>query len=368
MQTVVVTDGKYRASIAAVRTLGEAGYRVVVTQTRAETAATPAVFASRFVSETRWVEGSCKDADYAERLLAVLKDYDRPVLFCIGADTLRVVSSRQTTFDRAADFLIAAPEILDALNDKQEVHERALALHLPVPMEFLGEPNRFPVVIKPHCGEKFGLKAKDRYVIAQDLAEFAEKYQAMCRYDEAPIVQEKVEGDGEGINLLLDKDSHLIAAMCHRRVREYPVSGGPSTCCVSIYDEEKIRQSYALLASFRFVGMAMVEWKGDRILEVNPRVWGSFPMTACCDSPFAAHYARAAKGETVAYTPKDYKIGVKMRFLLNDAAATLGYLRKGHLKTAWGGVVDFFRTPEALYRKDDKAAYRQYLRNSLRKR
>lgn len=57
-----------------------------------------------------------------------------------------------------------------------------------------------------------------------------------------------------------------------------------------------IRQAYQLLASFGFVGMAMVEFKGGRVLEVNPRVWGSFPMSTCCGSPFTALYARAAQG------------------------------------------------------------------------
>ena len=33
MKTALVTDGKYRSSIAAVRALHRAGYRVVVTQT-----------------------------------------------------------------------------------------------------------------------------------------------------------------------------------------------------------------------------------------------------------------------------------------------------------------------------------------------
>ena len=36
MKTALVTDGKYRSSIAAVRALHRAGYRVVVTQTRAD--------------------------------------------------------------------------------------------------------------------------------------------------------------------------------------------------------------------------------------------------------------------------------------------------------------------------------------------
>lgn len=59
-------------------------------------------------------------------------------------------------------------------------------------------PDRFPVVIKPHCGEKAGLKARDRYQIARDPGEYARQYAAMRRYDPSPIVQEKVEGPGRG--------------------------------------------------------------------------------------------------------------------------------------------------------------------------
>ena len=43
MKTAIVTDGKYRSSIAAVRALHRAGYQVIVTQTRADVHAVPAV-------------------------------------------------------------------------------------------------------------------------------------------------------------------------------------------------------------------------------------------------------------------------------------------------------------------------------------
>ena len=250
MKTAVVTDGKYRASLAAVRALGEAGFRVVVTQTRAEATVTPASFVSRFAAETRWIPGSCREADYGTRLRELLEAYDHPVLFCTGADTLNLVSSRREELARAADFLVAPQPVLDALNDKETVHRRAVELGLPVPREYDEMPDRFPVVIKPHCGEKAGLKARDRYQIARDPGEYARQYAAMRRYDPSPIVQEKVEGPGEGVNLLLDQSSRLVCAFCHRRLREYPVTGGPSTCCVSFYEETMIRQAYQLLASF----------------------------------------------------------------------------------------------------------------------
>ena len=368
MNTVVVTDGRYRASIAAVRMLGRGGYRVVATQTRKDLSLEPPGFASRYVAESRWLEGSADDPEYPDRLYALLAEYDRPVLFCVGAATLNAVSRQRERFSQVCGFLIAPPETLDALNDKEAVHDRCEKLGIPVPAQYVGEPEDYPVVIKPHCGEKFGLKAKERYAVANNAQEYAAKLAAMSKYDPNPIVQQKVDGAGAGASLLLDRDSRLIAAICHRRIREYPAAGGPSTCCESFYDAKLIDQAYRLLSSFRFVGMAMVEFKGPYVLEVNPRVWGSFPMTERAGSPFACRYAQAAAGERVEYVMQDYRVGVRMRFTLNDGAAMLDYLRHGRPGLFFQGAADWFRAEEALSAKDDPAPLRRYLRNMLLRR
>ena len=367
-KTAVVTDGKYRSSIAAVRALGRAGYRVVVTQTRGDCAHEPAVFTSRYAAQCRWIEGSAADEGYADRLLELVRGYERPVLFCVGAVTLNTVARTREKFEQVCDFLIASPEILDRLNDKEMVHRRCLELGIPVPRQYEGEPEGYPVVIKPHCGEKFGLKAAERYAVANNKEAYADCMARMKIYDPAPIVQQKVEGDGMGASLLLDREGRLISALCHRRLREYPVTGGPSTCCESLYDEEKIDHAYRLLRSFDFTGMAMVEFKGDCVLEVNPRVWGSFPMTERAESPFVSYYARAAAGERVEYVPKDYKVGVKLRFTLNDGAAALSLMKHGRIKEAVGAAADLFRVPDALAAKDDPKPLRRYLKNTLLRR
>ena len=368
MGTVVITDGKYRATIAAARALGRAGFRVVATQTRGDSPLTPPVFTSRFVSESRWIDGAVSDGDYPGRLLALLEEYDHPALLCGGAVTLNAVAALREPFAAVCDFLIASPAVLDQLNDKETVHRRCLELGIPVPRQYAGTPDTYPVVIKPHCGEKFGLKAKDRYAVANNQAEYEAYLAAMGRYDPAPLVQEKVTGDGAGASLLLDRDSNLIGAICHRRIREYPASGGPSTCCESFYDEAMVDAAYKLLKSFCFTGLAMVEFKGPYVLEVNPRIWGSFPMTDRAGSPLAVNYARAAAGETVGYTPRDYETGVRMRFTLNDAAAALDYLRRGKPGMFFGGVADLFRAKEALAARDDPAPLRRYFRNNLLRR
>ena len=365
METVVITDGKYRSSIAAARALGRAGYQVVVTQTRKDASLEPPVFASRFVARGRWIQGAAADPDYPHRLLDVLEEYDHPVLFCVGAVTLNTVARQRERFAQACDFLIAPPEVLDQLNDKETVHARCEALGIPVPREYTGEPEGYPVVIKPHCGEKFGLKARDRYRVARDRPEYEAALAAMRAYDPSPIVQQKVEGAGAGASLLLDRDSRLIGAICHRRIREYPAAGGPSTCCESFYDETMIQHACRLL---QLVGLAMVEFKGDCVLEVNPRIWGSFPMTEQAGSPIAVRYAQAAAGAALDYQPRDYDTGVRMRFLLNDTVAMLDYLRHGRPGPFFQGAADFFRAKEALSCREDPAPMRRYLRNNLLRR
>ena len=102
------------------------------------------------------------------------------------------------------------------------------------------------------------------------------------------------------------------------------------------------------------------------ILEVNPRVWGSFPLTACANSPFALRYAEAASG-TLRNNPLcDYETGVRMRFLLNDALATLQLLGRGRLREGFAGIGDLFRAREALADRDDPGPLRAYVRAAFR--
>lgn len=61
MKTAIVTDGKYRSSISAVRALHRAGYHVVVTQTRDDVRSAPAVALSKSCGEFRWIDGAAAD-------------------------------------------------------------------------------------------------------------------------------------------------------------------------------------------------------------------------------------------------------------------------------------------------------------------
>lgn len=371
MRPVIVTDARYRTATAVIRPLAKAGYPVWMVQTRAESPEQPAAFASKYGRERVLLEGSAKDEAYADRLLDLCRRAgreERPVLFPIGADTLAMLSRNREKFREVCDFLVAAPEILDAANDKRTVAETAKKAGVPVPEEFdwkEGIPP-LPVIIKPRCGEKLGLHAEARYRKAATEEEYGKALKAMRACDPEPVVQELISGDGAGVCLVMDESCRPVTVICHKRIREYPISGGPSACCISFYDGKMVKNAVKLLQALHFTGIAMVEFKGDRVLEINPRIWGSFPLTDACGSHFAENYVRAAMGETFEKPDDTYKRGVRMRFLLNDTLAVFSCLRHGKFKKAMAGIADVFRAREALFRFRDQRPFWRYLRLTLR--
>lgn len=371
MRTVLVTDVRYRTAMAVIRPLKRAGYRVLAVQTAAESPLDPPAFVCRSADECVRLDGSVHDAAYAGRLLALCRaQAERPALFPIGADTLGVLAAHRAEFQKVCDFLVADPEILDSANDKRAVARAARACGVPTPREFdvaSGERPVFPVILKPRCGEKLGLHAEQRYAVARNAAEFDAAWARMSALDPQCLVQELAEGDGCGVCLVMDAESRPVSVFCHRRIREYPISGGPSACCISIYDEKKVAQAVSLLQALHFVGIAMVEFKGERVLEINPRVWGSFPLTEAAGSRFAEDYVRAASGEVFPRPDDAYRRGRRMRFALNDTLSILAHLKKGHLRVAASGLADVFRAQEALFRFRDQRPFWRYLRQTLRK-
>ena len=373
MRPVIVTDVRYRTATAVIRPLSKAGYAVWAVQTRAESPKPPATFSSRYVNQKIHLDGSVKEADYAARLLEVCqtaaKDGERPVLFPIGADTLAMLSAHAEQFRAVCDFLVAPPEILARANDKRTVAAVAREIGVPVPQEFDpdGELPPLPVVIKPRCGEKLGLHAEQRYRKAFSAEEYTAAMEKMRAYDPQPIVQTLIAGDGMGVCVVMDESHRPVSAICHRRLREYPISGGPSTCCISVFDRAKLDYAVKLLQALEFVGIAMVEFKGNFVLEINPRIWGSYPLTDACGSRFAENYVRAAAGEVFESPDTDYQRGRRMRFVLNDTLAMLSYLRHGEFKKFFAGIIDIFRAKEAIFRFSDQKPFWKYLSDAIRK-
>ncbi|MEI3078578.1 MAG: hypothetical protein V8T00_04560 [Oscillospiraceae bacterium] len=241
--TAIVTDAHYRMSVSLIRDLSDRGVRVVACEKAS--IKNPVGFASRGVLRcVRLPEDGYLDALLALCREILAQEGEKPALLPVGAKTLALLSEHRERFSPVAGLCIATPTQLALLNDKAAVSSLAQKLSVPVPENFERKSGEnldaffsrvpLPCAVKPHCGETFGLTAAQRYRICRTkeaLQEAFSHFQAITQED--PIVQEYLPGEAFGCSVLA-KDGTVYRTICHHRLREYPVSGGPSSCCESI--------------------------------------------------------------------------------------------------------------------------------------
>ena len=200
-------------------------------------------------------------------------------------------------------------------------------------------------MLKYRNGEKLGLSAERRYTIARTPQEFIRRYDTMHDVQPPVIVQEYIPGSGLGVSVLMDAQHRPVRVFCHRRTREYPASGGPSTACRSDWFPALAEHAVRLLAALRFVGFAMVEFKGSpqnaQLLEINPRLWGSYPLAPLSGAGLADAYVKTLYGVEPPKTIRcRYTEGVRMQYFINDCLAGLGYLGRGRPDMTFGVLRD----------------------------
>ena len=388
--TAIITDVHYRMSLALIRDLAEAGVSVVCCERQG--AAAPLGFHSKYVRRAvtlpteGWLEALytlCLDLSEAEGA--------RPALLPVGAVTLAVLAREEVRrrFAPVCGLCIPTAEQLDAFNSKAEVARLGNKLGLPIPQAFFaqeGEPVEefaarlpLPCVVKPLCGEKLGLTAALRYAIVRTPEEAAQSYQHFFTLaGEPPLVQEYLSGGGLGCSVLADH-GRVIASICHRRVREYPISGGPSACCDCVDRPDLVSIASALVAETGYTGLAMFEFKEGAdgkpcLLEINPRVWGTFPLTRASHSQIPLLWCTLAwnqgnPAQAKPLPPAPQPRPCRMRFAASDLMSAVGYATHGQKKRACSALADLFRPSvrDGLWEWSDPKPGLMYYRSLLRK-
>ncbi len=285
---VFVTDGYWRKTLAAVRALGRRGVQVTVGES---TYLAPALFSRYCHCRVRTPSPVLQPSQYLDFLETYLKRHPHHVLMPMEEDTLLLLARNRERFQNITSLPCAAHHHLLFARDKLKVLKRAEALDIPIPRTFeidnmaeakpLSKQVEYPVVVKPRVGSG---SAGVEYV--EEPAQLPAALARVFRFGQSPLVQERLpsEGAGIGASFLLDQNHQVRASFIHRRLREYPVQGGPSTLRQSIIHEQARRDGARLLESLRLVGVGMVEFKIDsrdgtaKLLEVNPRFWGSLAL------------------------------------------------------------------------------------------
>jgi hypothetical protein len=97
--------------------------------------------------------------------------------------------------------------------------------------------------------------------------------------DQPYLYQSYVAGEGVGYSVFA-REGAIVKGFGHRRLAEYPVTGGSSVYREGFESPALVAAAQRLLAATRWSGFAMFEFKRAPdgrlfLLEANPRIWGS---------------------------------------------------------------------------------------------
>jgi predicted ATP-grasp superfamily ATP-dependent carboligase len=350
---VFVTDGHWRKTLAVVRSLGKRGLAVTVGESSRVATALFSKYCSR-----RVVYPSVRR--HPEAFLAFLRQeleegrYD--LVIPMEEETLLLLAQHREEFAPVARFPMPPYQAIARARDKGWLLRHASQQGIPIPrtswvedvtdLDAIKDSISPPWVIKPRVSSgSYGIAYVER---GEDLPEAYRKVHNRFPF---PLIQERIPPEGEafGVSALLDHGNHVKASFVHRRLREYPITGGPSTLRESISHPRIEELGIRLLQSLDWYGVAMVEFKVDprdnqpKLMELNPRFWGSLALAINAGVDFPYLLYRMARGE--AFEPvRDYAVGLRCRWLLpGDILHFLQNPQRFHLKPSFfqfRGVAD----------------------------
>jgi predicted ATP-grasp superfamily ATP-dependent carboligase len=331
MFRVLVTDASYKHAIALVR---HARSEIPDLYVIGHTNKTPLV--------AKW--HACFDAVVCgvplERALET-QNYD--MIIPVGGRSVLTVAAR------CPELSVLPP--LDQLKicyDKPRTIELAQRLAVPAPQtwslerveELDGLTVPFPCVVKP-SKEATQLKIVAYCRTPEELRAAVTGQLEELDGEAGVVLQEFIPGDGCGFFALMENANPLRIFM-HKRIREYPPSGGRSTAARAFYSPRLKELGLRLLTALKWHGVAMVEFKHDAVadkfvlLEINAKFWGSLELALSAGVNFGADLIRVFRGEKLQYK-EDYDRSHEFYWPLDDDIVTL--LRTRSLR----GFADYWK-------------------------
>jgi predicted ATP-grasp superfamily ATP-dependent carboligase len=297
MASIAVTDAELRHALNIIRSVGKEDDVTAFGRANFSTG-----FFSRFTKDKKVFK------DYGE---LELKNFDACFLVTDAANEFGIRK-------RLKNALIPGKKNWERFRDKGETFKLARKLGVPMPktwiMKSYADDWDYPVRLKPtrSSGSRGSRRIESKWEMKQVAPALLEKYGKL-------LVQEDVKKKTTvGVELLYNRGK-LRAVFQHKRIREYPTSGGPSTMRVSVKYRKTRELAEKLMKKTKWHGVAMVEFgitsKGPVLFEVNPRWWGSLALAIKSGVNFPKLYRDIIVEGDVEPVTK-YRTGVVCKYLL----------------------------------------------------
>ena len=345
---ILVTNGAYKHTLALVRALGAAGHSLGVIGHHWAAVS----FFSKYCSRRHVIKTDEKEL-FVDKLLEILQKEHYDVLLPVGLPTVAWIAERANEIQQFTHLPLADVDKIRLFEDKKATYDLALTLNIPTPLTFFPKDRLDadicaakltpPIVVK-HCKKsgadylKYAQTKEEAVKFFENMTAISEIEGQMSKEDSPKseiqhrkskntegsyfesniLFQEYLSGGGFGFFGLYE-NGIFKQGFAHKRIREFPVSGGSSSCAESIDNEILTYYGRKILEAVGWHGVAMVEFKMDgngqpRLLEVNPKLWGSFDLSVAAGVPFAEKWVKLAINEPM-NDHQNYKTGVRFSWL-----------------------------------------------------
>jgi len=323
IKKVLVFDGRSRAALSIIRSLGRHSIYVIAGE-----AFKCSSFYSKFTKDRIIYPPPDTDPKgFKKFILDYLKNNSIDLIIPVRDDITEIIIDSYEEFSKYTRIVSPSKSAFSATRDKAETIKLARKLGIPHPKTIISEQENFdieklkrefdlPILIKPRISSgSRGIK------IIHEWNSFMNSYNEVNLEFPYPLIQEFIpHGGAFGVSMLYNTGK-IKASFTHKRIREFPSSGGPSTLREGVHYKEIEQFSSCLLNELCWHGVAMVEYRIDkntmepRLMEINPRFWGSLETAVFSGIDFP--YLLFQVGITGDCEEKfNYQSGKKVRWLL----------------------------------------------------
>ena len=324
--TVLLTDGGDRQTLPLARAFHELGCKVAaLNASKLDNG-----YVSRYVDEKILEPCIKKSKNYhGQKIKELILTGKYDVAVTTSDDTAEQLSLMKEEIKGKTKITVADPELFYMAYDKNQTMRVCMENDIPCPKTYLNiskiedipfDQLLYPLVVKPR--KSYGAIGYHQVNNKKELMELCQKIQLQI---EQYVFQEYIPQTDIQYEcaMFIDRNNEVKTACVFSKNRWFPVSGGSSTCNVTV-DRPDIQESCArLLQKLQWRGAADIDLIQDprdgkaKIMEINPRVSGSIKVVFQSGVNIAQQILQLALEEPVSEY-KAYKKDIRLRCVHTD--------------------------------------------------
>jgi len=177
---------------------------------------------------------------------------------------------------------------------------------------------RYPCAVKPKswCGATNVYKCNTPEERDEAIRKIRSLHDDPPLSDATPLTQDWWPGEIYDV-VLLAAEGELWSAMVQRRVITRPAypHGGPGCLNVTVdpnepYSRSLLERAEEIVRKIRWTGPAQLEFRSGHLVEMNAKLWGTYPLSVAAGHDFSEAIVRLAMGKKLPEPPGSYRIGV----------------------------------------------------------